>query len=52
MHKAVIFYTDGTSHKLTLPLSVSLDRFTAIIDSNVVGYPDKTVDHIAQWMER
>lgn len=51
MQKAVIFYTDGTSHKLSMP-SVTFEKFTELIELNVNGYKDKTVDHIARWIER
>lgn len=51
MTKAVIFYTDGTSHKLAFP-GYNLDKMNRVIDSNIAGYPKLIVDHINVWLER
>jgi len=51
MTKAVIFYTDGTSHKLSFP-GYDLDTMNRVVDSNIAGYPELTVDHVNVWLER
>jgi hypothetical protein len=51
MTKAVIFYTDGTSHKLALP-GYNLAKMNSIVDNNITGYPKLIVDHINVWLER
>lgn len=51
MTKAVIFYTDGTSHKLSFP-GYNLAKMNDIVNSNIAGYPNLTVDHVNVWLER
>lgn len=51
MQRAIIFYTDGSSHKLAIP-SVTIEKFTDIIDSNISGYPEKVVARVTRWIER
>lgn len=53
MHKAFIHYTNGTVHKLAVPLkNVSIEQFNNTIQSNINGYPELTVSRIIQWFER
>lgn len=51
MTKAVIFYTNGTSHKLSLP-KFDLATMNRLVNMNINGYPELTVDHVNIWLER
>lgn len=51
MTKAVIFFTNGTSHKLSFP-GYNPEKMQEIAESDSNGYPELTVDHMAIWIER
>ena len=53
MLKAVIYYTDGSYHKMSCPVgSCTLEEFDANIDSNIKGYPERTLHRVVKWIER
>jgi hypothetical protein len=51
MTKAVIFYTNGTSHKFSFN-GYSIDHMQKIVTSNILGYSSLEVDHYNIWLER